>query len=164
MGEKRCATCHRVRPVTDFNVRKAASDGRQARCRDCSREWYSSNKAAHVERVRERNARVRAENQEHLARYLGDHPCVDCGEDDVRVLDFDHEDPSGKSALVGRLATNSLPWPRVLREIAKCSVRCANCHRRRTSGMNGWWRNSAEERRRGEVREQAEARLSAILG
>ena len=37
---KRCCTCHEPRPLTDFNVRRAAADGLQSRCRSCSREWY----------------------------------------------------------------------------------------------------------------------------
>ena len=124
--------------MNDLNLRRAAPDGRQSRCR--------------------------AENQEHLARYLLDHPCVDCGEQDVRVLDFDHEDPDQKTRDVGRLATFGLPWPRVLEEIDKCSVRCANCHRRRTSTMSGWWRTDVETRRRRHAQEQAATRLLTVLG
>jgi hypothetical protein len=30
------------------------------------------------------------------------------------------------------------PWSRVLLEIEKCDVRCANCHRRRTAQQYGW--------------------------
>lgn len=58
--------------------------------------------------------------------------CVDCGYSEHPVaLDFDHVDGdkvSGIAALVTRLA----PWPEILSEIAKCEVRCANCHRIKT--------------------------------
>ncbi len=53
------------------------------------------------------------------------------------MLDLDHEDPTQKSANVGRLLALSLPWSTVLAEIEKCSVRCANCHRRRTADAWG---------------------------
>ena len=163
MDEKRCSTCHESRPLTDFNVRRSAPDGLQARCRDCSREWYLRNKAEHIRRVAQRNRRVRGEHQELMADYLLEHPCVDCGEADVRVLDFGHEEPAQKVSTVGRLLTLSLPWSTVLAEIDKCSVRCANCHRRRTADAFGWWRSSVERRRQDVMQEHATARLSAVL-
>jgi hypothetical protein len=163
MGEKRCTTCHRLLPLADFNVRRSAPDGHQPRCRACCREWYVLNRAGQKRRVVQRNRRVRAEHRERLTDYLLEHPCVDCGEADVRVLDLDHEDPAQKSQNVGRLVTLALPWATVLAEIDKCSVRCANCHRRRTAGAQGWWRGSAESRRRASLQEQAEQRLRLLL-
>ncbi len=59
------------------------------------------------------------------------HPCVDCGESDIRVLQFDHTDPAAKITEVSQLLRNA-SWPRVLMEIEKCEVRCGNCHRRKT--------------------------------
>ena len=54
--------------------------------------------------------------------------CVDCGIKDPRVLDFDHIH-GAKLASIAKLAgTAGLPT-RLLNEIAKCEVRCANCHR-----------------------------------
>jgi hypothetical protein len=55
-------------------------------------------------------------------------------------------------------------WARIEREIAKCSVRCANCHRRRTAQMFGYWRASAEQRRREARAAAALVRLESILG
>lgn len=164
MDEKRCTTCHEMRPRTDFNVRRSAPDGLQARCRACSREWYVRNKDEHIRRVAVRNKRVRSEHQERMADYLLAHPCVDCGESDLRVLELDHEDPTNKTANVGRLLATGLPWSTVLAEIQKCSVRCANCHRRRTAESYTWWRAAAEGRRQTALQEAAAARLSSILG
>jgi hypothetical protein len=31
-------------------------------------------------------------------------------------------------------------WESILQEIQKCTVRCANCHRRRTATQQRWWR------------------------
>lgn len=81
----------------------------------------------------------------------------------MRVLDFDHEDPSSKSGEIGRLATSGMPWERIVAEIEKCSVRCANCHRRRTAAMRGYWRPGVEVRRRADEHERSTARLAALL-
>lgn len=163
MAEKRCTTCHEMRPLADFNVRRSAPDGLQARCRACNRAWYVRNKDEHIRRVAVRNERVRGEHQERMAAYLREHPCVDCGESDLRVLEFDHEDPADKTANVGRLLALALPWSTVVAEMEKCSVRCANCHRRRTAESYAWWRGAAEARRRTDAAGAAAARLAAIL-
>lgn len=70
-------------------------------------------------------------NYESLIAYLRLHPCIDCGETDVRVLQFDHVDPRTKTKDVS-LLIRAYSWKRALPEIAKCVVRCANCHRLKT--------------------------------
>lgn len=65
-----------------------------------------------------------------------DRGCTDCGyATHPAALDFDHRDPSTKSFDV---ATNwSRSWERLLAEIAKCDVRCRNCHAIRTHTVEG---------------------------
>jgi hypothetical protein len=75
-------------------------------------------------------------------QHLLQHPCVDCGATDVRILDFDHL--RDKKAEVGALVRSGASWGRVANEIAKCEVRCANCHRRKTSRNAGGYRTLAE--------------------
>ena len=45
---KRCSGCKLVKPLTDFNRRRTATDGRQGYCRDCFAAWHN---VALVERV-----------------------------------------------------------------------------------------------------------------
>ncbi|MBK5306389.1 MAG: hypothetical protein JJD92_06855 [Frankiaceae bacterium] len=144
MDTKRCVTCHEVKPISSFNFRRAARDGRQARCRDCSRTWYLENREEHRQNVARRNKLVRKEYRERLVAYLKAHPCVDCGESDLRVLDFDHRDSSQKLETVGRVVGLRASWKRIQAEIDKCDIRCANCHRRRTAEDYGWWRHIAQ--------------------
>jgi hypothetical protein len=69
-----------------------------------------------------------------LLEYLRDHPCVDCGESDPLVLEFDHVGEKSFEIGAGLPDRN---WDSILREIAKCEVVCANCHRRRTAQRFG---------------------------
>jgi hypothetical protein len=63
-------------------------------------------------------------------RLLDRSSCVDCGKSDIVVLDFDHIAP--KLAPVLSLAWDGYSRWVILAEIAKCEIRCANCHRLRT--------------------------------
>src|SRR6202022_3269562 len=86
---------------------------------------------AQKERLLRNSARRQHENEAKMIAYLLEHPCVDCGETDITVLEFDHlrDKTQNVSALIR--GTNS--WARIEAEIAKCVVRCANCHRRETA-------------------------------
>lgn len=78
---------------------------------------------------------------EQYEAYLMRHPCVDCGERDSVVLEFDHvPDRASKSAGVGELVRRRARWAELRDEIRKCDVVCANCHRRRTAKRSGWRR------------------------
>ena len=100
---------------------------------------YRNNKQDYLDRALNRNARVKTENRQRLYAYLSEHPCVDCGVTDVRVLEFDHV-RGNKSANIAGLLNNAVSWSTIEKEIAKCEVRCANCHRIKTNERGSWWR------------------------
>lgn len=56
--------------------------------------------------------------------------CVDCGIKNHIVLDFDHL--RDKKYNVSRMIHDGFSWKSILKEINKCEVVCANCHRIRT--------------------------------
>jgi hypothetical protein len=138
---KRCSTCHEMLALTEFNVRRLSRDGLQSRCRGCSRRWYEENRERHMKNALRRTNAVRRENKERVAAYFADHPCADCGEDDVRVLEFDHRPGELKSDDVATLLNNGFAWRNVIAEINKCDVCCANCHRIRTCTRAANWRH-----------------------
>ena len=60
-----------------------------------------------------------------------DIPCADCGNKFPSVcMDFDHRD--GKDKLINVSAMCGFPDDKIILEINKCDVVCANCHRLRT--------------------------------
>ena len=67
----------------------------------------------------------------------------------LRVLDFDHL--RDKVDCISALAAWGAPRARLEAEIAKCEVRCANCHRRVTARRAGWSRlaGDVDDPRRG---------------
>lgn len=62
--------------------------------------------------------------------YLLSHACVDCGEDDILVLEFDHL--YDKKAEICGMRSDKKNIELIKAEIKKCEVRCCNCHRRKT--------------------------------
>lgn len=143
---KTCVTCHEVKPLDAFNVRRSARDGRQPRCRDCCKAWYARNAAGHKVNTARRARKWRAETAKFLTDYFASHPCVDCGEADVRCLEFDHRPGVDKLDDVSKLIRHGYSLKRIEAEIEKCDVRCSNCHRRRTAERGGWWRQKVYER------------------
>jgi hypothetical protein len=139
--QKRCNTCKQMRALSELNVRTAAADGLQSRCRECCREWYRKYRADHIANVARRNLGYRNELRVRIAAYFATHRCVDCGERDIRCLQFDHRDPSTKTADVAYLLGGALSWKAILAEIEKCDVRCASCHSRRTAAQVNSWRH-----------------------
>jgi hypothetical protein len=99
------------------------------------RQWYLRNTEHQKSRVKENNERTTRENQARAWTYLGDHPCVDCGETDPVVLQFDHL--GNKAGSVSHMLRQGFQWRVIELEIAKCEVRCGNCHRRKTAREQG---------------------------
>lgn len=54
---------------------------------------------------------------------------IRCGENHISCLDFHHRDPTEKDKSVSYLVFSS-SRRKVLEEISKCDVLCANCHRK----------------------------------
>lgn len=142
--KKICSGCEQERDAEkDFAWKNKVKGTRQRWCKLCQAEansrHYQNNKQIYLDRALTRNALVNAENKQKLYAYLSDHPCVDCGQTDIRVLEFDHV-RGNKSASITELLKKAASWKAIENEIAKCEVRCANCHRIKTSERGGWWR------------------------
>lgn len=138
---RRCSRCGETKAIDEFPIKDGRTGLRRVWCRPCcrayGREHYRRRRDPYLKRAR---ARKRAERIRILAavtEYLRGQPCLDCGESDILLLDFDHRERATKVAPVSRLAR----WASlrvVLDEIAKCDVRCVNCHRRRTAERFNW--------------------------
>jgi hypothetical protein len=136
--DRRCGRCGETKSVDSFNWRRKGIGQRDNMCRPCRAEYhhehYLANKAQYVANAAESKRRLRLARTQWLLEYFESHPCIDCGETDPVVLEFDHL--RDKAFDVGQ----ALPyrnWSSILAEIEKCEVVCANCHRRRTARRNG---------------------------
>lgn len=98
------------------------------------REWRRKNleRARETDRGnRQRNAKRNYDKTRAKFNALKDGPCMDCGVSyPPYVMQWDHRDPSQKEFTIG--STTRVAWDKVLAEVAKCDLVCANCHAIRT--------------------------------
>lgn len=132
---KQCSKCTEVKTFESFAKDK---ERLHSWCKPCHREWskrhYLENKQYYAKKARvfdkERRKRVR----EIIIDYLLSHPCIDCGEKDILVLEFDHR--GDKKFAISDFRHQNIEL--IKAEINKCEVRCANCHRRKTAVDFKW--------------------------
>lgn len=129
--------------LNEFRKNATRRIGVQSMCRPCEdsdkKKYYATNLQEYKARSTARRNRIKQENVEFLLEYFETHPCVDCGEADPVVLDFDHV-RGKKSDHIGGLMAKNKRVADLKAEIEKCDVRCANCHRRKTAKQFNWRR------------------------
>jgi hypothetical protein len=144
MEEKKyCPGCEQEKDIEHFSFRYKTRGIRQTWCKSCqaaaNKNHYKSNTQMYIDRAKTRNKRVAEENRKKMLIYLSQHPCVDCGNTDIRCLEFDHVRDS-KVDDISRMLGVFANWKTIEVEIAKCEVRCANCHRIKTLERADRWR------------------------
>lgn len=109
---KRCYRCKKEKGSAKFSVSKSTPGGLQSACKKCQREM-----------VYERREKFR----HWLDGYKLGAGCSVCGyQKCAAVLEF-HHIGQDKDINIGKMGSHSRE--RVQREIAKCVLLCANCHR-----------------------------------
>lgn len=133
MNTKKCVTCHETKQVEMFSkhAKSKRGDGLQDRCKACVKAYYDANKEKHKART-SKNSRDRRIKMRPIYQEMKNKPCVDCGiQYPPYVMDFDHIG-TDKIENVSKLMNSGISQAKVLLEIAKCELVCANCHRIRT--------------------------------
>ncbi len=144
---RRCGRCGEQKPFGDFAWRRKLRGQRDNYCRPCraayKQQHYAANRQRYIDRAQARKRTVLKQRVRYLMEFFASHPCVDCGETDPMVLEFDHR---GAKAFDIARGIRDRPWQAVLDEMAKCNVVCANCHRRRTIRRGGFLRAAVAQR------------------
>lgn len=137
---KICSSCKQELSLDNFN--KKGSEKYQPYCRPCdnqrARSYYENNKDHHKAVIRKRTIKYRDESRKWIRELKESKPCLDCGVTyPWYVMDFDHvsgEKDGNVSAMIARKVSKQ----KILDEIAKCELVCANCHRARTFSRLGF--------------------------
>lgn len=115
---------------------------RSSLCKSCRRKY---DREYHAKRSPEKKLRKQrlqkdreVKNLRAIRKIKADAGCMDCGENDPIVLEFDHRNRSEKEFTIGSMTQSGLGLSKILPEIDKCDVVCANCHKRRTAKQMKW--------------------------
>lgn len=143
MITKTCSKCKLPKPIEDFNFKLKSKGIYQCQCKSCTRKniknHYINNKKYYLNKTRKRNLELRQEINNYMLNYFKNHNCIDCGESNPVVLEFDHRDGTQKErSISGFLRDRRLD--KIKNEIEKCDVRCANCHIKKTARQFHWFK------------------------
>jgi len=90
--------------------------------------------------------KYREEGRNLIYEFKLGNPCTSCGETNPIVLEFHHLDPKTKRNDVSNMATHGYSIESIEKEIEKCIILCANCHRKKTAKQQNWHSHKLRER------------------
>lgn len=127
---KTCYKCKNTYPLEDFPWKYESRGIKADMCKPCMRErakeHYAANKQSYAERTKRNKEAVRL----WLREFKTGKPCTDCGVVYPHyVMDYDH---LGDKEFEISDRPGSRSKKRLLAEIEKCELVCANCHRERS--------------------------------
>jgi 5-methylcytosine-specific restriction endonuclease McrA len=141
---KQCGRCKQEKNLNSFSWKNQEKNLLQSYCRECNKKnlkcFYENNRNKFLERNKTRKILIR----KLVFEFLQTHPCVDCGEKDPIVLEFDHVNPSTKTQNISRMVIEGYSWKSIEKEIKKCQILCSNCHKRKTAREQNWYLNIQE--------------------
>jgi len=126
---KNCRLCGSIRKIKFFHRHRREKDGRYDICKFCrsktkKHEWSPEvlkRRLPYFRRYRAKKRRILNEIKEKRG-------CRDCREKDPCCLQFHHRNPEKKYKTISRLYAGTWGLDRLMAEIAKCDILCANCH------------------------------------
>ena len=128
---KVCNGCKQELPFDKYHKR---GKGYQSLCKECRKEYDK----AFWQRKRQEYMIVknnrRREISKKFSEYKGTLKCLVCEENSPECLDFHHTDPNTKEYNITDLARRGYSMKAIMREVEKCVVLCANCHRKYHAG------------------------------
>lgn len=146
---KTCTVCGVNKHEMDYFYRNKRNNKLHSQCKQCYvskrrdtwKAYYYKHGSKYREKAVSRNREIKNKLREKMLKYLSDKSCSVCGISDVRVLEFDHKDPSTKSFAIAAAIANTRSWDKILTEINKCQILCANCHKIKTSSEQNWYKS-----------------------
>ena len=92
--------------------------------RKCRNRWYANHSESEKQHTKRRKLEIKRWFQEYKSKLK----CSKCSENCPPCLDFHHKEK--KDMLIPQMVNGGYSKKRILAEIKKCKVLCANCHRK----------------------------------
>lgn len=122
-----CSVCNKPKNVDQFNWRHKNQKIKWGYCRACQKKYkdqhYQDNKKFYQDKQRKR----RKEKSIWWQEFKKTLKCERCLENHPACLQFHHKNPKKKEKELS-LVCRSWSIERLMKEVKKCKVLCANCH------------------------------------
>lgn len=130
MQQKKCGRCKQLKDILQFNKNPTKRDGLGCYCKECQKEYKDQHYRKNKELYFTRNKKYKQEKIQQFDDYKKTLSCKTCGQNHSATLDFHHRDKEEKEINICD-AVHYQNWgiERVKKEIDKCDILCANCHR-----------------------------------
>jgi hypothetical protein len=99
--------------------------------RGYNHEYYQRYRKHLLEKQREKNRRLAGNRRKWLVEYKRTLSCARYGENHPATLTFHHKKSLNKSFEIGNAAALGVSLQKLIAEIEKCEVLCADCHAKR---------------------------------
>lgn len=121
-----------------FSTNKISKDGLFTWCKACMAAYEKERYHSGDRERKERNkAKTTERARDYLWSVLSGSVCP-CGQTDPLTFEFDHRDPTEKEYNIAEMMNLSVS--KIKKEVQKCDVLCASCHRRKTAIQFGFWK------------------------
>lgn len=138
---KICTKCNLEKEDIDFAKRY---NKLQSYCKECNninnRKHYHENKAHRLAYGAKNRWKFRARSLKFIMEYAKN-GCSQCDEKDFACIEFDHLDPSTKKSAISKMVSKGCELEQIKKELEKCRILCANCHKKHTAKQLNWYVN-----------------------
>lgn len=128
----KCSMCKRDKGKKEFHKNKNKPSGFHSLCKECHKVVRRKSYIKNKEIISVRQSQKRKEILDYINVNYKNRPCTDCKNTyHPECLDFDHLETGNKINCISRLV-RGYTLKMIEKEILKCELVCANCHRLRT--------------------------------
>lgn len=125
---KTCSRCNRRLPVSSFYKASRRKDGLQSACKHCCDLATAESRHRDKELYLALRRKAALKAKLRVDTYKVSKGCYSCKETFAPCLEFHHLDPNKKEYAIGTKRAGK--WESLEKELSKCIVVCANCHRK----------------------------------
>ena len=124
-----CTKCGVDKPEDEFSWKSQPKGIKHSHCKPCHRVIRQKHYQNTAAKTRTDTKAYRKEIKSWMAEYKTSLSCSECGFSHPAALDFHHTNPAEKEADPGAMTALGWAKSRIMKELDKCIVLCANCHR-----------------------------------
>ena len=136
---KKCGFCKQTKHKQEFSWKIKSKKLRSTKCKECVRDYNKQNYKNNRDKFLNKQIQRRVEITSIVWSFKASNPCFCCGESNPVCLEFDHiNKKKTRKHSISYMQSKKMSLVKIIKEIKKCRILCANCLRIRTSQQLGW--------------------------